>query len=73
MGPIITIETATTIDRRYPSYCVTRYEVLEDGDVISSFSDPETAEWFAMDHAKRVGGIVDWSLDAPGAQIPFHG
>jgi hypothetical protein len=59
MGPIISIETASKIDRRYPSYCVTRYEVLEDGDVIRVFSDPVAAEEFAYEYAEEVFGTVE--------------
>jgi hypothetical protein len=57
--PIIAIETVSKIDTRFPSVCVTRYEVTEDGDTIRSFSDPERAETFAYAYAEEVGGIVE--------------
>lgn len=59
MGPIISIETATKIDPRFPSVCVTKYEVLEDGDVIRVFSDPLAAEEFAYEYAEEICGIVE--------------
>jgi hypothetical protein len=59
MVPVISIETATKIDPRFPSICVTKYEVLEDGDVIHVFSDPVAAEEFAYAYADEVCGIVE--------------
>jgi hypothetical protein len=58
--PIVTVETFTLIDPRFPSVAVTRWEVLEDGDEIGEvFSDPEDAEEFAREYAERIGGFFD--------------
>ena len=58
--PIVTIETVTKIDSRFPRVAVTRYEVLEDGDSIGEvFSDPEDAESFALEYAESIGGFFD--------------
>jgi hypothetical protein len=57
--PIIAIMPVSKIDPRFPSVCVTRYEVTEDGDTIRSFSDPEKAESFAYAYADSIGGHVE--------------
>ena len=73
MGPYITIETSTKIERRpgIAPAVVTFFWVLEDGDEIRPFRDSGSAERFARNHAQSVGGIVVWGSAPDGIQVSF--